>query len=172
MSFLTPLSLFTGPYGVIAKWGVIAALCAAVSGFFWVQGDRHGTRKLIDYQAKQAVETVRVAQARSIVTERVVTKYVQVKASNKTVSDTIAKGVSDYASSNSGSTLTPAWRMFHDAAALNTIPAAGFEPDGTSGATSAATALETVTENYAACTRNAQRLDALQGWIRAQAAVK
>lgn len=170
MRLLSPLAIFTGPYAVLARWAVIVVLLAAVAGFFWVQGDRHGTRKLIDYQAKEAIATTRIVTARAAAAQQVVTKYVKVKGDTQTVTKTIEKEVVRYA--NPGFCLDAAWRVRHDAAALNAIPDAGFESDGASGAPKAAEALAVVTSNYAACNRTADRLDALQEWIRSQAAVK
>lgn len=166
------LGIFTGPYALLAKWGVIALLLAAFGGFCWLQGNEHGTQKLIDYQGAQVVEAVRISAAREKVTEKVVVKYVKVKGDTQVVTRTVKEEVVKYAESNPGFCLDAPWRLHHDAAALNAVPAPGLVPDGAGGAPKAAAALAVVTDNYAACHRTADRLDALQEWVREQAAVR
>lgn len=73
---MNPLAIFEGPYALLAKWGVIAALLAAFGGWAWVKGDEHGTEKLTDYIGKQAVQTVRIAAARVVIVKEIETKYV------------------------------------------------------------------------------------------------
>lgn len=73
---MNPLAIFTGPYALLAKWGLIAALVSAFAGFFWIKGNEHGTQKLTDYIGKQATETVRVANARVQVVTETETVYV------------------------------------------------------------------------------------------------
>ena len=152
------------------RWIAIASVAIAAGGFCWMKGDEHGTQKLIDYQAKEATETIRIAKGRDAVTVQVVERYIEVKGETVTVTQTIEKEVVKYA--NAGYCLDAEFRWLHDAAAANTVPDPGFKPDGALGAPTAAAALETVTGNYAACHRTADRLDALQAWVRKQQAVK
>lgn len=58
-----------------ARWLVVVGIFLAGIAFGWVKGDEHGTQKLIDYVGKQATETTRIAQARTVVVERVTTKW-------------------------------------------------------------------------------------------------
>lgn len=169
---MNPLAIFTGPYALIAKWAVLGLLCLALFAFGWVKGDEHGTQKLVDYVAGQVKEAVRINTARQAATAKVVTEYVQVAGKTEVVTQTITKEVFKYADANPGYCLDAAWGRLHDAAALNTVPEPGPAPDGAGGAPKAAAALDAVTGNYAACHRTADRLDALQGWVRAQQAVK
>ena len=162
------LALVPFPYRILA----IALLAAALVAFGWFKGNAHGTQKLTDYIGKQATEAVRINRAREKVTTQVVTKYVEVAAKTKVVTQTVEKEVVRYADANPGYCLDAAWRRLHDRAANNTLSDTGPAPDGASGAPKAAEALNTVTGNYAACHRTADRLDALQGWVRAQQAVK
>lgn len=166
------LAIFTGPYALFAKWGVITLLVAAFSGWSWFKGNEHGTQKLVDYRGKQAVEAVRINAVREVVTVKVVNRYVKVAGETKIKIETIEKEVVKYAESNTGSCLDSDWRRLHDSAALNTVPEAARGVNGPGGTPKAAAALETVTQNYAACTRNADRLDFLQDWVREQQKVK
>lgn len=169
---MNPLVLFTGPYALLAKWGVIALLAAVFGGWCWFKGNEHGTAKLTEYIGAQAREGARIVVKQGAVTERVVTKYVKVAGETKVVTETVEKEVVRYADANPGYSLDPRWRMLHDAAAANALPEPGREADATLGAPRAATALFTVTGNYARCHRTADRLDALQDWVRQQMAVK
>ena len=169
---VNPLAVFTGPYALLAKWAVIGVLLSAFGAWSWFKGNEHGTQKLIDYQAAQAIEAVRINTARSAATAKVVTEYVQVAGKTEVVTQTITKEVVKYADANTGYCLDADWRRLHDDAALNAVPNTRSPPDGAGGAPKAAAALDAVTGNYAACHRTADRLDALQGWVKAQQAVK
>ena len=159
------LSLVPLPYRILA----IGLACVALFGYGWFKGNAHGTQKLIDYQAEEAKEAVRIAKAREVVTTQVVTKYVQQAAKTQVVTQTVEKEVVRYADANPGSCLDVGWRRLHDAAATNSLP----DPTpGTDAAPGAAEALETVTANYAAAQRNADRLEALQSWVREQQGVR
>jgi hypothetical protein len=138
----------------------------------WIKGNQHGTEKLNKYIGEQAIEAVRIAKGRETVTTEVVTKYVAVRGKTELVTRTVEKEVVRYAETNPGFCLDPTWRVLHDAAAANHVPDPRLKPDAASGAPKAAEALETVTGNYSACHRTADRLDALQDWVKKQQAVR
>jgi len=169
---MNPLAIFAGPYAALAKWAVIGILCLALFAFGWVKGDEHGTQKLVDYVAGQVKEGVRINAARQAATAKVIVKYVEVAGATQVVTETVEKEVVRYADANPGVCLDPDWRRLHDAAAANTIPGPRPPTDGPGGAPKAAEAIDAVTGNYAACHRTADRLDALQGWVKAQQAVR
>lgn len=73
---MNPLAIFSGPYAMLAKWGVIVALLSAFGAWSWFKGNEHGTQKLIDYQGRQATEAVRVGGERVKIVYEVETKYV------------------------------------------------------------------------------------------------
>lgn len=147
---------------------VIMMLLGAAAGW----GYHHGVQRLWDYQAEQARETVKVVIKQGKATERVITKYVKVQGVTETVTQTVEKEVVRYVDKNPGYCLDAEWRRLHDSAAANTVPDPAGTADAALGAPKAAEAIETVTPNYAACHRTADRLDALQEWVRQQAAVK
>lgn len=163
-SLIPGLSALANPWVLL----VIAAIAAGI----WFKGYATGRGALDDYIGKQAQAAVAIAVKRGAVTERVITKYVKVKGDTQVVTQTVEKEVTKYAESNPGLCLDADWRRLHDASALNVIPGAAGKPDGQGGAPKAAAALDTVTGNYAGCNRTADRLDALQEWVREQAAVK
>jgi hypothetical protein len=137
---MNPLAIFAGPYALLAKWGVIALLVAAFGAFAWFKGNAHGTQKLHDYQAKQATEAVRIAQARERVTTQVIVKYVKVQGATEVVTRTVEKEVVRYADANPGYCLDADWGRLHDAAAANRLPGAAGGTDGSGRAPGAAPA--------------------------------
>lgn len=156
----------------VPSWAIYAILTAAVLLFVGWQGYRLGAAKLDRYRLDQLQAATKINLKRAAVTERVVTEYIEVAGKTEVVTETIEKEVIRYADSNPGYVLDGAWRVLHDAAALNTVPDPASIPYGASGAPPrAAEALDTVTASYAACNRTADRLDALQGWVRAQAKI-
>lgn len=151
-------------------------LLALVLAFGWAgfKGYQLGAGKLETYRAEQLNAATKINMKRAEVTERVVTKYItKIVPKTEIVTRTVEKEVIRYAESNPGLCLDGAWRVLHDAAAANTVPEPGTIPYGASGAPPrAAEALGTVTENYAACNRTADRLDALQEWVSEQQKIK
>ncbi len=169
---MNALAIFQGPYALLARWAVIGLLALAIGTFGWVKGNEHGTRKLTEYQAKQAMEAVRIIKGRDTVTVQTLVRYVRVAAATKGVKETVEKEVTKYAEANPTLTLDARWRVLHDAAAANTVPPSSGGTDAAGGAPTAAAALATVTKNYAACNRTSDRLDGLQQWVRAQEALR
>lgn len=151
---------------------VYSALVVLVLSLAELDGYRRGEKKLFEYQAKQATAAVAVVVKRGAVTERIVTQYIKVAAKTQVVTNTIEKEVLKYVETNPGSCLDRQWGRLHDAAALDTVPDAPSVADGTSGAPTAAAAIQTITYNYGACQRNADKLTALQAWVRAMEAVR
>jgi hypothetical protein len=154
-------------------WVIAGLVVIGAFGFGYLQGYGSGRDKLDDDLGQQLVEAVRIVTVRGAVTEKVVTKHIKVKGDTETVTRTVEKEIPVYASHNTGLSLDGAWRVLHDAGAFNTGPDPATVPYGQGGAApTAATALGTVTANYAACHRTADRLDALQEWVREQGAVR
>src|SRR3990167_3805667 len=127
---MNPLALFTGPYALLAKWGVIALLLLGAITTAWVKGNQHGTAKLDAYIGKQAIASVALAVKHGEVTVRVVNRYIKVKGATQVVTKTVEKEVIRYARFNPGICLDPAGRGLHNAAADNVVPAGGLRIDG------------------------------------------
>ena len=160
------LDFFTGGW---VRWAVLALVLALGLLFLRTHWVQIGREQVLVENAQAAVKIV-VQQGKA--TERVVTKYVKVVGETKVVTNTIEKEVTKYAETNAGLCLDPEWRRLHDSAALNTVPGAAKSTDGTSGAPTAAEALETVTQNYGIANRAIDKLNALQEWVREQTRVK
>jgi hypothetical protein len=163
--------LLSAGQALLNPW-ILLVLAIALGGA-WFKGYQHGAGKLETYRAEQLLAATKINTQRAAVTEKIVTRYIKVKGDTEVVTQTIEKEVTRYAESNTGRTLDGAWRVFHDAAAANTVPDAARIPYGAAGAPpGAAEALGTVTANYAACHRTADRLEALQGWVSEQAKIR
>ena len=159
------ISFFTGGLG---RWIVLAVIVGSALAFAREHFINIGRQQVLAENQKAAIKIV---TKQGTVTERIVNHYIKVKGDTQIVTQTVEKEVVKYADANSGYCLDADWRRLHDSAALNTVPDAGQQVDGASGAPTAATALQTVTENYARANRTADRLDALQDWVRQQQAV-
>lgn len=171
---MNPLSAFTGPYALLAKWAVIAALAVSLLGYGWVKGNEHGTAKLDAYVGAQAVQKLAIITKQGEVTERVVVQYRDRVVHDAGITTTITQEVTKYVEGKPlalACMLDNRWVRLHDASAAGVVPP---PPDGTDaapGGVSAAAALPTVTENYARANRNAARLSALQKWADEQSRV-
>ena len=109
----------------------VGVLVAAVAVFTGWQGYRLGAAKLNAYKVEQftAAESIKARQAK--VTERVVTRYVEVAGATKVHTEFIEREVADYAETNpAGLCLDADWRRLHDSAALNTVSGPTGSPAG------------------------------------------
>lgn len=166
---MVPAALLFLPWKRYLIYGLVVV---AIMGTFGMWCYMKGKQALYEYKAEQAEAAVELRAAREVVTKEVVVKYVQVKGKTEVVTRTIEKEVEVYVESNpTGHCLDPDWGRVHDQSAANAVPDAGSAPDGEGRAPTAAEALKAVTGNYAACHRTADRLDALQDWVRKQEAV-
>ncbi len=156
---------------LLIRWIVLAAVSAFLFGYGWFKGNAHGTAKLTAYQGQQAIAAQKIITRQGEITERVVTQYKDRVVKGATVTKTITNEVTKYVESKPlamACLLDMRWVRLHDAAALGAVPPAAEPTDAAPGTTSAASALPTVTDNYAKANRNADRLEALQGWVREQ----
>lgn len=148
----------------LAAYGLVVLLVVGSAAGF---GYHKGVQRLWDYQAEQAREAVKIVVKQGEVTEKVVTKYIKVKAEAVIIEKVVEKEVIKYADANPGNCLDVRWGELHDASA-GSVPDPAGAADGKGRAPTAAQALQTVTANYAGCIRTADRLDALQSWVAGQ----
>lgn len=157
---------------VAARWLIGLVIIAALCAWSFFHGYIAGRDKLDEYIGKQAEAATAIGKKQSMVTVRVLTKYVERAAATATTQAEIAKEVQTYGDKNpDGACLDPEWRRLHDRSAVGPVPGPAPGTDGAGGAPSAAAAIQTVSANYATCQRTAERLDALQEWVREQAKV-
>ena len=161
----TALAFLGGNWMRLAVYGlVILGALATAAGV----GYHKGVQRLWDYQVEQAKAAVAIVVRQGKVTERVVTKYITIRAKAQIVEKEVEREVIRYVDKNPGHCLDPEWGRLHDAS-TGALPDPAGRTDGESrAAPTAADTLETVTQNNARCIRTADRLDALQEWIREQ----
>jgi hypothetical protein len=95
-------------------------------------------------------------------------RYVKVKAASVVVERAVETEVIRYVEKNPGLCLDAEWSRLHDES-TGAVPGAAAGADGEGrAAPTAAVALATVTGNNARCIRTADKLDALQDWVREQ----
>ena len=116
-------------------------------------------------KAKDAAEIERLKAESGKVTVRVETKYVDRVKTIREKGETIVQKVPVYISRDLPE-LPGAWRLWHDAAATNTVPDASREADAAPVAPVDAAA--TVAANYTTCLATAEQLKGLQEWINEQ----
>ena len=152
------------------RYLIYGLIVLAVLGAAWGKGYLMGSERLNDYISEQLSEETRINRERGKVTERVVIQYVKAKGATQTVTEYVDREVIKYA--NTTHCLDAEWGRLHNRAAENVLPGTAAKPDGEIGAPTDAQAIQTVTQSYAGCHRTADKLDALQTWIREQQAVK
>lgn len=167
-------ALFSGPYALVARIGLYGLLVLALIAFGWFKGDQHGTAKLTDYVQLQAKEATRIAGKRAAVTERVVTEYIikTVPQTQETIKY-IDREVTKYVDRKVDiCPVSVAGVELHDSAAANRIPDATRSADDTASGVTTAETIQACATNYAISHGIADRLRALQAWVREQAAVR
>lgn len=168
---MNPLLIFKGLD--LARIGLWALTIVCVVGTIWFHGYFKGSAKLDKYKSEQAQEATRIAQARSKVTERVVTRYLEKKGATERITETIEKEVIKYEQAKLDTCpLSVGAVSLHDAAAGNKLPDPAKSTDGTATDFKTADLTKTATENYSVCYQAIDRLKALQDWLRAQGQVR
>lgn len=120
----------------------------------WAESIARGKRRLDELKAKQGAVTVRVE-----------TKYVDRVKVIREKGQTIVRQVPVFVPAGSCD-LPGGFRVLHDAAAANTIPDPAGIPDA--APVPAQDVAATVADNYLTCHETAERLIALQEWVRGQ----
>jgi hypothetical protein len=160
---------------VIPDWviraGLYALLAAALVGAGIVQGLRIAAHDRSAEIAEQLSESRKVIARQSAVTEKVITQYRDRVQIQQGVATTIEKEVTRYVESKPlalACLLDSGWVRLHDAAAAGVVPKAASDPDAAGAGIASTEALRTVTGNYSSYHQVADRLSALQAWVRGQ----
>ena len=113
-------SLLPAVHGLLNPWILLVIACAL--GGAWFKGYQHGAGKLETYRAEQLTAATKINTQRAAVTEKVITRFVEVAGATRIHTEYIEREVADYAESNpAGLCLDPEWRRVHDSAALNPV---------------------------------------------------
>ncbi|MFZ5508001.1 MAG: hypothetical protein ACOY7P_21165 [Pseudomonadota bacterium] len=161
------MTLIPWPYRLLA----LVALAAALIGFGWVKGAGHVQARWDAAVQQQSLQTAALRERQAQATVKVVTEYVDRVRVVREKGDTIIKEVPVYVpiQADAACTINRGLVRLHDAAAAGELP----EPAGNADASAAGLALSavatTVTTNYQTCHENAEKLRALQKWIREMA---
>jgi hypothetical protein len=146
---------------------LIVGLVAGLAGFGL--GGKYVYGKWLDERASQAAQAVQIVTRQGQATEKVVTQYRDRVKVREGATVTIEREVERYVEGKPlalACTLDMRWLRLHDAAAAGAVPPPAAGDDAAPGTVTAAAALPTVTANYAACGRTADRLTGLQAWVR------
>lgn len=167
---MTAILAFLG--GPIGRWLVLGALVMASYGAAYFSGKAAGWDKRDAVAQAEAKEADRLSaalgQKRVVITEKVVTKYVdRIKVIEREGAEVIR--YVDRLIPAATPDLPGGWRVLHDAAASGRFPESpgGLDASGADPVPVAAAA-ETLAANYQACRANAEQLTALQEWVSLQ----
>lgn len=149
---------------------VYGALALGVALFFlrlmWIQ---EGREQILRENVAVAVKIVKL---RGDATERVVTRYVKVQGETQEKIVFRDREVIRYVESGLDQCpLSNAFVSLHDHAAHNTVPTTAGGLDGAPSGITAAQTLPIIQTNYSTCHQTADRLRALQEWVREQGKV-
>ena len=151
------------------RWLLYLTLAAAlVAGYFaWQTHERDIGRAEI--RSEYAKEAAAANTTRAAITPPIVQKEAAAQAQIRTVTKTIIKEVPTYVK-DTDCPVPGGFRVLYDAAAHGVIP----DPSGIADAAPAALAdvASTTVENFGTYHEVAERLTALQEWVRAQASAK
>lgn len=162
---MNPLSIFTGPYGMLAKWGVIAVLALAFFTTGWVKGNQHGTEKLIKYKGEQAIAKVEVLTKIEKVKGDTIVKWKQGETKIVTQYQIIEKENTNVPS-RPECNVTAGWMRGHDNAASGASERNGGSlDDKTDTGIREAAALGVVTRNYKAYHQVANDLQSCRSFV-------
>ena len=171
---MNALAIFSGPYGLLIKWGIIAALVASFGGWSWFKGNEHGTQKLTDYIGQQAAQTVRIAAARVQVVTVVEKEYVDKIKTVYVKGATIEKEVKVYvnAKDDAACAVPVGFVREYNAAWANTPAGPPAESDRGPSGVPLSTVAEADAGNATACLAYKAQRDGLIEFYRKQQAVK
>jgi hypothetical protein len=122
-------SLLPAAYSLLNPW--VLLVIASVLGLAWFKGYQTGAGKLEAYRTEQFTAATKINAQRAAVTEKVVTRYIEVAGATQVRTEFIEREVADYAEQNpAGLCLDADWRRLHDRAALNTVSGPTGSPAG------------------------------------------
>ena len=106
----------------------------------------------------------------AVVTEKIVTKYVDKVKIVKEKGDVIIKEIPKYVTkeSDANCVIPKSFVVLHNSASRNEVPDTTGPTDGTASTTKLSAVLETVVGNYTIYYNTAEELKALQDWVRQQ----
>ncbi|RMX18080.1 hypothetical protein EBQ34_03190 [Vandammella animalimorsus] len=158
------MSLIPWPY----RWLALALAAAALIGFGWIKGAGHVQAQWDTAVHQQTLQAATARERQAQATVKVVTQYVDRVRVVREKGDTIIKEVPVYvpAQADAACTVNRGFVRLHDAAAAGELPTSTGDSDAAASGLALSTVAGTVTANYQTCHETAERLKALQEWIR------
>lgn len=146
----------------------VVLLLAAATGFGWIKGASHVQAAWDAEQQAMAIAAAQQRARQAETTVKVVTEYIDRVQIVQGKTRTIIKEVPVYvpAQADADCRINTGFVRLHDAAATNTIPAAPGNPDAAPAGVALSTVAATVAGNYGTCHETAEKLMALQAWIK------
>ncbi len=151
-----------------AKIAIATTLCAALFSTGLYMGHKIGVSRCYEATIEAEAHAIKTGIKQAVVSDKTVTEYVDRVQIVQGKSREIIKEVKIYVQDTVN--LSAGWRMLHDSAVKSELPDTTRIAD--EGTVTAQDAIETVAVNYGYCHENAEKLSALQGWIREQSAIR
>ena len=152
------------------KLASATTLMAGLFGFGLYVGHQWGDNARKDAVIASYKQGMEVAERQTVVTDKIVTKYVDRIKTVRGKTEIIIKEIPTYVKTDNNITLPSSFRVWHDAASQNEIPDPTLINDART--VTAPDIAATIGYNYEAFYQNKEQLDALQQWIRDQSEVK
>ena len=148
------------------KIAVAITLSVALFGAGVYQGVRIGEASCREAVIESQTHTIQAVSEQVLVTDKIVTDYTKSIGQVQKRSREILKN----AKIDDSIILPSSFRVFHDSASTNTVPApADF---ANASPVTIADVTETINTNYGTCQENITQLQSLQDWIRQQAKIE
>jgi hypothetical protein len=150
-----------------AKFAIATTLAAALfcSGLY--MGHKWGVSSCYEATIEAQRHTVETGIQQAVVSDKTITKYVDRVQIVQGKSRTIIKEIKVYVKDSCD--LSGGFRLWHDSAVNNELPAAGIIDAET---VSLETVAETIAGNYGICHENSTTLSALQEWVKEQSLIR
>lgn len=145
------------------RWLALVAVALALYGIGRIDGARIEGARHLDYLAKQAAATVKVARAQERVVVRTEVEYRERIRIIREKGDVVIKEVPVYitAETDQRFPVPGGFVRVHDAAATGAPAGPARDSDGEAAAITSSAAAETIAINYAACRRYSEQVT---GW--------
>lgn len=154
---------------MIYRWLAIIAVGLALFGFGYFKAAGHYKAEIQEMKVAAMKEGVRIAATRTVVTEKIITKWLPQIERQHVITETHIKEVPVYVPRDTPS-LPPGFRVLIDAAAAGSVPDPASIPHAAPVGAQAATA--SIVDNYGTCRADQARLRGLQDWVTEQGKVK
>ena len=148
------------------KIAVAITLSVALFGAGVYQGIRIGEASCREAVIESQTHTIQAVSEQVLVTDKIVTDYTKSIGQVQKRSREILKN----AKIDDSIILPSSFRVYHDSAATNTVPAPADFANAAS--VSIADVTETINTNYGTCQENITQLQSLQDWIRQQSKIE